>query len=59
MNSGYIHQRLINWALKMLISSTWGKNQGEGEKSRGNRKEGQETVEAKLFHKFTSFWIIP
>lgn len=49
MNSGYIHQTLINWALKMLMSSTWGRDQGEGEKSRGNRKEGRETLEAKPF----------
>lgn len=33
MNSGYIHQTLINWALKMLISSIWGRDK-VGEKRR-------------------------
>lgn len=52
MNSGNIHQTLINWGLKMLMSSTWGRKQGEGEKSRRNRKEGQETLKENSFHKF-------
>lgn len=47
MNSGYIHQTLINWALKMLISSIGGEERGGGP-----GRKGKKLWKQNHFHKF-------